>query len=201
MKRDIATIKRNLEDKKNNDIICKKNKLAEMFNEDPDIKEVLGSKEIIPRNKFIDPDHPTAEELAEREKIDEYNRKASKNQIIPFLKLNGIQKEVLNFLMFEIDDKSVSYVNKVIKNQVVTVMCLVHEDDMETEYGILRTDLLSYLVKDLLNWSNVLGMQLKATKDYGDIVDSKYYCRVMEFTSTAPNQVQFGGSNPYDRFR
>lgn len=200
MKRDIANIKRNLEDKQNNDIIYKKYKLEEMFNEDPDIKEILGTKELLPRNKFVNPNSPTEEELAERKKIDEYNRKAQKKQILPYLKLNGIQKEVLNFLMFEIDDKGASYTNPIIKTQVITVMCLVHEDDMETEYGILRTDLLSYLVKDLLNWSNALGMQMQCTKDYGDIIDSKYYCRTIAFTIEAPNQVQNGGSNPYDEF-
>ena len=110
-------------------------------------------------------------------------------------------KEILNFLMFELDDKNISYLNNVIKTQVLTVICLVHEDDMETEYGILRTDLLSYIVKDLLCWSNSLGMQLKSTKDVAEIMDSRYYCRVMEFTIEAPNHVRYGGMNPYDRFK
>lgn len=201
MKRDIANIKRDLENKKNNDIIYKKNKLEKMFNEDPDIKEILGTKEKLPKNKFLDSTNPTEEELKERERIEEYNSKIDKKQIIPFIKLNGIQKEVLNFLMFEIDDKEVAYYNKTIKKQIITVLCLVHEDDMETEYGIIRTDLLSYLVKDLLCWSNALGMQIVNIRDTGDIVDSRYYCRTLKFEIDAPNHTHFGGTNPYDRFK
>ena len=199
MQRDIASIMRDLENKKNNDIIWKKNKLMEMFKEDPDLIEILGQKPIRPLNKYADVDNPTEEELKLRKEIEDYNDKVQHEQIIPWLKLNGIQKEVLNFIMFDIDDTDVSYSNNVIKNQYLIVMCLVHEDDMETEYDIPRTDLLDYIVKDLLCWTNALGMQLKCVNDFRDIVDSKYYARTIKFKIEAPNNVQ-GGGNRYDRF-
>lgn len=199
MKRDIAKIKRDLEDKKNNDIIYKKEKLKQMFFEDPDLQEILGKKTKRPLNKFIIADSPTKEELEERKQIEEYNKRIDSPQIIPYLKLNGIQKDVRNFIMFDIADRGVSYTNNVIKNQVLTVWCLVHEDDMDTEYEIVRTDLLSYIIKDLLCWSNTLGMQLKNTKDNPDIADGRYYCRTLEFTIEAPNHVGHGGSNKHDR--
>ena len=157
MIRDISNIKRDLEDKKNNDIIYKKNKLQEIFEADPDLNEILGKKDKRPLNKFVDKEHPTTQELEERNLILEYNKRIDKKQIIPMLKLNGINKEVLNFIMYDINDNNVSYTNESIKNQIVEVMCLVHEDDVETEYGIMRTDLLSYIVKDLLCWTNAFG--------------------------------------------
>ena len=200
MKRDIANIKRDLENKKNNDIIWKKNKLMEMFKEDPDLLEILGQKPRRPLNKYVDKNNPTEEELKLRQEIMDYNEKIEHEQIVPWLKLNGIQKEVLNFVMFDIDDSDVSYTNNVIKNQYLIVMCLVHEDDMETEYGIARTDLLDYIVKDLLCWTNALGMQLKCVNDFQDIIDSKYYCRTIKFKIQEINNVQ-GGGNKYDRFR
>ena len=199
MKRDISNIKRDLENKKNNDIIWKKNKLMEMFKEDPDLLEILGQKPKRPFNKYERPDNPTEEELKLRKEIEDYNEKIQHEQIVPWLKLNGLQKEVLNFIMFDIDDTDVSYTNNVIKNQYLIVMCLVHEDDMETEYGIARTDLLDYIIKDLLCWTNALGMQLKCVNDFQDIVDSKYYARTLKFKIETPNNVH-GGGNRYDRF-
>ena len=199
MKRDIAKIMRDLENKKNNDIIWKKNKLMKMFKDDPDLLELLGQKQKRPLNKLSDP--PTEEELRERQEIEDYNELIQHEQIVPWLKLNGIQKEVLNFVMFDIDDTDVSYTNNVIKNQYLIVMCLVHEDDMDTEYGIARTDLLDYIVKDLLCWTNALGMQLKCVNDYNDIVDSKYYARTLKFKIEAPNNLANNkGGNKYDRF-
>lgn len=44
MIRDIKNITRDLENKKNNDIIYKKNKLLQIFNEDPDLNEILGKR-------------------------------------------------------------------------------------------------------------------------------------------------------------
>lgn len=202
MQRDISSITRDLENKRNNDIIYKKNLLEKMFNEDPDIMEILGQKEKQPLNKFADPDNPTEEELMKRRQIEDYNERITHKQILPYLKLNGMNKEVLNFLMFDIEDYSVSYVNEIIKNQNITVMCLVHEDDMDTPYGIQRHDLLSYLVRDLLCWTNALGMQLKLTYDHPDIIDGRYYCRTMRFSVQAPNVVNshMGMHNRYDRF-
>ena len=198
MQRDIAKM-RDLENKKNNDIIYKKNKVMEIFKEDPDLIEILGQKPKRPLNNYADANNPTEEELKLRQEIEDYNEKVQHEQIIPWLKLNGLQKEVLNFVMFDIDDTDVSYTNNVIKNQYLIVMCLVHEDDMETEYDIPRTDLLDYIVKDLLCWTNALGMQLKCVNDFQDIVDSKYYARTIKFKIEAPNNVQ-GGGNRYDRF-
>ena len=200
MERDIINIKRDLENKKNNDIIYKKHKLMEMFKEDPDLLEILGQKPKRPLNKYADKNNPTEEELKLRQEIIDYNEKIQHEQIVPWLKLNGIQKEVLNFVMFDIDDSDVSYSNNVIKNQYLIVMCLVHEDDMETEYGIPRNDLLDYNVKDLLCWNNAFGMQLKCVNDFQDIIDSKYYCRTIKFKIQEVNNVQ-GGGNKYDRFQ
>lgn len=200
MKRNITDINRDLDDKQRNDIIYKKHIIEGIFNSDPDLNEILGKREKMPLNRFIDKLHPSQKELEEREFINEYNQRIERKQIVPFLKLNGINKEVLNFVMFDIDDNSVDNYNKVIKYQILTVMCLVHEDDMDTEYGVIRTDLLSYIVKDLLCWSNILGNQLKCINDFCDIIDSRYYCRTLKFQIDCPNNLYAGRNNRYDRF-
>lgn len=200
MNRDIANIVRDLEDKTNNDIIWKKNQIEKALYEDPDLLEILGSKEKRPLNKFADPSNPTEEELNTRKIIEEYNEKITHKQIVPYLRLGEIQKEVLNFIMFDIRDNDVSYTNNVIKDQQLIVMCLVSEDDMETEYGVLRTDLLSYIIRDLFCWSNSLGLRLKLVNDYPDIIDARYYSRTMKFKIEAVNTSGVGVYNRHDRF-
>ncbi len=203
MKRDIKNIQRDLEDRRNNDIIYKKDKLLKMFKEDPDIMEILGQKEQRPLNKFEDSENPTDEELAERKEIIEYNSSIKHEQIIPYIKLNGLQHEVINFLLFDVYDYDVSHFNEAIKNQYIEVMCLVHEDDMDTEYGIVRTDLLDYIVRDLLCWTNVFGINCKLVSDRNDIIDKKYYARTLRFKILEANVVKghMGMNNKYDRFK
>lgn len=200
MKRDIKNITRTLDEYKNNDIIYKKERIKEVFNEDPDLKDLLGQLPKKPLNKFLDKDHPTEEELKERAEIMEYNDKVSHDQIISFLKVNDIQTEVLNFIMFDMEDERASYTNDLIKHQVLTVMCLVHENDMDTEYGINRVDLLSYVIKDLLCWSNETGLHMKLIEDKFGITDTKYYARTLKFLIKATNTSNFrtgNMTNPY----
>lgn len=204
MKRNLADIKRNLDSKNSNDIIYKKAMLAQIFEEDPDLKEVLGVKTPRPLNKYRDANNPTEEELKKRQEILDYNEKIKHEQIVPWIKLNGVQKEVLNFIMFDIWDQLDRYNRggKALKNQLIEVYIVVHEDDMETEYGITRTDLLSYIIRDLLCWTNAMGRQLWCYEDKPLIMDTQYYVRRMRFLTKAPNVVNghMGTNNIYDDF-
>lgn len=204
MKRDIANIKRDLDNRYNNDIIYKKDQIMKIFQEDPDLKEVLGAKQPKPLNKYRDANNPTEEELKKRQEILDYNRAIQHEQIVPWIKLNGVQKEVLNFIMFDIWDQTDRYDRggKAVKNELIEVYCVVHEDDMDTEYGIARTDLLSYIVRDLLCWTNALGRQLRCYEDKPMIIDAQYYIRRMRFFMKAPNVVNghMGTNNIYDDF-
>lgn len=196
--RDLESGTGNLE---NYDIIRKKKIVQDILVNDPDIREILGAKEPLPLNQYRDPKNPTDDELKARQEILYYNQNITHEQIVPWLKLNGIQKEVLNFILFDIYDDRVSYANKVIKNQYLEIMILCHEQSMDTEYEIPRTDLLDWIIKDLFNWSNVLGNQLKLTSDNVRIVDNIYYCRTLLFLMTTSNGVFGTGNNPYDRFK
>ena len=201
MKRDFSNVSRVLDEPRNNDIIYKKQKIMEAFNADPDLKEVLGQPHQKPLNKYVDPDNPTEEELRKRAEIVDYNEKASHPQIIDFLKVNDIQTEVLNFIMFDISDLRPSYTSEMIKHQELTVMCLVHENDMDTEFDINRCDLLSYIVKDILNWSNMVGLHMKLTEDKFGITDTKYYARTLKFLIKTTNTNNFtagGMRNTYE---
>lgn len=187
----IRDISRILDDVKNDDTIYKKSVIKQIFDDDPDLKEVLGQLPKLPLNKYADSDNPTEEELKERERILDYNRKVSKPQILSFLKVNDIQTEVLNFIMFDMSVERPSYESDLIKYQYLTVMCLVHEDDMDTEYGIDRIDLLAYIIKDLLCWSNRTGMSMKLYSDEFGITDTKYYSRTLKFQIKATNTNNF----------
>lgn len=187
----MSTLNRILDDVKNDDIIYKKSVIKKVLNDDPDLKTVLGQLPTLPQKREVNKGRPTEAELEERKRIEEYNRRVSKPQILSFLKVNDIQKEVLNFVMFDISDERPSYTSEMIKQQYVTVLILVHEDDMETEYGIDRVDLLAYIIKDLLCWSNKTGISMKLYSDEPAISDSKYYSRTLKFLIKATNTNNF----------
>lgn len=192
MKRDISNITRQLDNYKNNDIIYRKHVVWELLTKDPDIQYLLNRKEKLPLNQYEDPQNPTSEEIAERQRIILYNKSVEVPQILPFMKVNDIQTEVQNFIMFDIEDARQSYTSSLSKNEILTVLCLIHEDDMTTEFGeITRADLLSYCVVDLINWSNDAGLHWELQSNKPAITDTKYYGRTLEFLVRTPNTNNF----------
>lgn len=105
MKRDLKSITRDLESTKNNDIIYRKRLIEDIFKSDEDLLEVLGVREKRPLNRFVDPEHPTIQEQDMRKEIEEYNQRLELPRIVPYLKLNHVQKDVNNYIMFDIQHK------------------------------------------------------------------------------------------------
>ena len=202
-------VKRDLASFDTSDLVYKKTKLMEVFLNDPDLMDVLGKKQPRIPIAYKDPDNPTDEEISQNQQITEYNERITHEQIVPWIKLNGIQDEVLNFIMFDLTDERLDYDNQGMKQQILTVMCLVKESDMYSQYGIEideydfeksgedakgttmymipRTDLLSAIVKDLLTWTNALGSQLRCASDEPKIIDTGYYARELHFVIKVPN--------------
>lgn len=223
MIRDICNIDRNLENSDNIDILQKKRMIKEILLSDPDLLEVLG--QLPPQhNPYEDPVTHRAkpglsdDELKEYQEICDYNEAIEHEQIVDYLKLNNLQKEVLNFVMFDIYDERLDYDNRGFKRQYLITMVVVNEDDMVSEYGaemfeqgaaektslgmynFQRVDLISYILKDLFNYSNALGAETKCYSDEPKIIDSRYYCREIRFVATLPNVVVGHGGirNKYD---
>jgi hypothetical protein len=71
---------------------------------------------------------------------------------------------------------------------------------MKTDFGIDRHDLLGYLVRDTINWSNDFGIQYKLVYNKESTIDSDYYCRTLKFERDMTNSLNKATrSNPYDR--
>ena len=169
---------RNLGQKIDSDIVRKKRALKELFLSDPAIIEALHNPDLdteVPEDYFGE-------------------------NILDYIKIIPTQDEKKNFLCYEFQDKYLSEYNRGIKNQYLTIVCLVNEKDMKTEYDMNRADLLGYLVKDNLSLSNALGFQLVIQEDTAEIIDTAYYARTIVFAIKAPNDLKNGGAGKYDRF-
>lgn len=105
--------------KVSDDIIEMKRLIKQKLIADPDILEAL-------HNPDIDIDSP-----------DEF----LDSNIYGFIRIPTTQDTVRNFICFTVDDIEPSY-NSHMKVQNIQFNCICHLDDMKTEYGIDRHDLL-----------------------------------------------------------
>ena len=120
--------------------------------------------------------------------------------IFGFIRIPQTQDTVRNFICFTVDDIEADRYNSHMKIQQIQFNCICHLDDMKTEYGMDRHDLLSYLVRDTFNWTNDFGLQFKLVYNKESTIDSDYYCRTLKFEREYTNSLNRATrSNPYDR--
>ena len=105
------------------DIISMKRLIKQKLIADPDILEAL-------HNPDIDMESP-----------DEF----LDNNIFGFIRIPTTQDTVRNFICFTVDDIEASQMNTHMKTQYIQFNCICHLDDMKTEYGIDRHDLLGLI--------------------------------------------------------
>lgn len=164
--------------KVSDDIIEMKRLIKQKLISDPDILEAL-------HNPDIDLDSP-----------DEF----LDNNIYGFIRIPQTQDTVRNFICFTVDDIEDSRFNSHMKVQQIQFNCICHLEDMKTDYGIDRHDLLGYLVRDVFNWSNDFGLQFKLVYNKESTIDSDYYCRTLKFERECTNNLNKATrSNQYDR--
>lgn len=162
------------------DIITMKRLIKQKLIADTDILEALN-------NKDIDLDSP-----------DEF----LDTNIFGFIRIPTTQDTVRNFICFTVDDIEEDRYNEVIKVQYIQFNCICHLDDMKTDYGIDRHDLLGALVRQNFNWTNMFGLQFKLIYNKESTVDSDYYCRTLKFMAQKPNSLNKARmDNPYDKLR
>lgn len=166
--------------KVDDDIISMKRLIKQKLIADTDILEALN-------NKDIDIDSP-----------DEF----LDTNIFGFIRIPQTQDTVRNFICFTVDDIEEDRYNEVIKVQYIQFNCICHLDDIKTDYGIDRHDLLGALVRQNFNWTNMFGLQFKLIYNKESTVDSDYYCRTLKFMAQKPNSLNKARmDNPYDKLR
>lgn len=153
----------------NDDIIEMKRLIKQKLISDPDILEALHNPEIEDSpDEFLD------------------------NNIFGFIRIPKTQDTVRNFICFTVDDIEDHQYNTHFKVQQIQFTCICHLDDMKTEYGIDRHDLLGYLVRSIFNWSNDFGVQFKLVYNKESTIDSDYYCRTLKFERDMTNSLNKG---------
>ena len=123
------------------------------------------------------------------------------NNIYDFIRIPQTQDTVRNFICFTVDDIEENRFNEVIKTQYIQFHAICHLDDMKTEYGISRHDLLGYLIRDIFNWTNMFGLQFHLISNKESTIDSDYYCRTLQFNAEKPNMLNKARmDSPYDKY-
>ena len=106
--------------------------------------------------------------------------------IFDYMRLPDVKTNVKNYICFDVDDRN-TYDSRIEKFLTFRVIC--HKDDIATDWGVSRTDLLGLIIKNQFDWSNVFGLTMVKIYDKGLIGDDDYYYREISYKSTTPNNL------------
>jgi hypothetical protein len=168
MNRDIQNV--------DDDIVRKKRIIEKALYSDEDIIEILD-------NQRLDPSEPESYVY---------------ENIWPCVRIPGTQDVSKNFICFTVDDMEPNQYNSVMKNQTIQFVVFVHKDNIKTQYGMSRHDLLGYLIRDIFNLSNMLGAQMELISNREYVTDTDYTTRTLKFRLITDNSTKPCRTNPYE---
>ena len=119
--------------------------------------------------------------------------------ILPYIRIPGTQDKVKNYICFSVDDIEDMQYNEVMKMQYIQFQIFCHADDIDTGLGIARHDLLGYFIRDIFNWTNIIGLQFKLIYNRESVTDTNYSCRILKFEAIKPNSLGRGIMQPKPR--
>ena len=124
--------------------------------------------------------------------------------IYNYLKIPKTRSEVGNYICFEVDDIEQVRYNEALITKQITFRTVAHGDDVKTDWGIARQDLLAMIIKSEFDWSNIFGMHISKVYDKGRVSEDGYYYREVIYETTTANnlvnKMKNGGFN-YGRYK
>ena len=124
--------------------------------------------------------------------------------IFNYLKIPNTQSIVKNYICFEVDDIEQVRYNEALITKQITFRTVSFGDDVKTDWGIARQDLLAMIIKSEFDWSNIFGMHISKVYDKGRVSEDGYYYREVIYETTTANnlvnKMKNGGFN-YGRYK
>lgn len=151
-------------------------------NDDIYYKEIIKNK-LINNNKIIyslnnndlDPDCP-ADFVGEN--------------ILPYYLIVEAQSKTKNYICFETSFTEVARYNDVMKlGQIIFYVICDNRNIYDKTFGIARHDLISALIIDEFNWTNMFGTQIRLVSDKPMALDYHYVGRTLVFEQMTPNSI------------
>lgn len=106
--------------------------------------------------------------------------------IFDYMHTPDFKDDIKNFICFDIIDRP--SVNYNVEKQI-TFRLVCHKDEMKTDWGVSRTDLLACILKNCFDWTNSFGLTWTKIYDAGIVGDKDYYYREIVYSATSPNNI------------
>lgn len=175
------------------DIIRCKQKIKEKLLKCPELLFLLNNKEL--ETELFNEDGTLNAEYDETTKeiipLGEWDRYFGYN-IRPFIFVPETQTKTDNFLCYTVGFREIPRYNdtECYMQVIFTILCnSAQEQAIDIFTGQSRADLISAVLREKFNWSNIFGSQCKIVSNQEDIRDTNYISRNVILEFTLPNGI------------
>ena len=113
--------------------------------------------------------------------------------IFPYMRIPDVIKDTGSYILMSVDVPKVSTVNYFFKQIVLSIMVVVHQDEMRMHGKTNRTrcDYIAERIYSIFNGNkNFTGEQLEYVSDVEGIIANKFHTRTLRFTVEEVNKTQ-----------
>lgn len=131
------------------------------------------------------------EDLGEYEPLGEWDRYfGSDSNIRPYLFIPDTQTEVKHYICYQVGFDETPRYQDTLKYTNITFTIFVHGNDRDDKLtGIPRHDLITSIIRERFNWSNIFGMQAHLISSKESTTDNNYLVRTLIFQVVDTNGI------------
>lgn len=127
------------------------------------------------------------------------------SNIRPYLYIPETQTEVRHYLCYQVGFDELPRYSDIQKYTTVTFNIFINgKDSMDVTTGIPRHDLISSIIRERFNWSNIFGMQTHLVSCKESMTDNNYIVRTLVFQLTDVNgltQTPYNGKTTTNNYK
>lgn len=94
--------------------------------------------------------------------------------IFDYMRLPDLKADTRNFICFEVEE---SHGNESLVDYAVSFRVVSHKDDVETDWGIPRMDILASIINKKFEWTNKFGKSFVKKSESFMIANNEYHVR------------------------
>lgn len=131
------------------------------------------------------------EETKEYEPLGEWDRYfGGTSNIRPYLFIPDTQTDVKHYICYQVSFDEMPRYQDTLKYTNVTFTIFVHGNDRNDKLtGIPRHDLITSIIRERFNWSNIFGMQTHLISSKESTTDNNYLVRTLVFQVVDTNGI------------
>lgn len=112
------------------------------------------------------------------------------SHIRPYLFIPQVQTDVSTLVCYQVSFNSTPKYNEIEKYGTLTFYIICYGSDIiDQETGISRHDLISAILCEKFNWSNIFGTKMSLVSNREATTDNNYVMRTLVFQNTTTNSI------------